>query len=143
LDEWATGYAQTLRPKTLKATYKTTQFVTWKTWELPENIRWGGEPAATLIAAHLRPGVLTLYGLELHPNLLIEGQLKTATAADTGQLVEFRTPFWGETLDPAGRPDTVPVALIYADLLATGEARCMEMARRLYDEHLARLFPAA
>ena len=143
LDEWATGYAQTLRPKTLKATYKTPKFAAWKTWNLPENIRWGGEPAATLIAGYLRPGMLTLYGTKPAPKLLIEGELKTATAADTEQLVEFRTPFWGETIDQDGRPDTVPVALIYADLLATGEARCMEMAQRLYDEHLARLFPAA
>lgn len=142
LDEWAMGYAQTLRPKTLKAIYKTTRFTTWKTWTLPDGIHWGGEPAATLIAGHLRPGVLTLYGAKPDPKLLVEGQLRPTTAADAEQLVEFRTPFWGKTLQPEGRLDTVPIVLIYADLLAIAEARCMEMAQRLYDDHLARLFPA-
>jgi hypothetical protein len=34
----------------------------------------------------------------------------------------------------------VPPVLIYADLLAAGDARCIEAAERIYKVHLARLF---
>jgi hypothetical protein len=58
-------------------------------------------------------------------------------------LLELRKPFWGRALRVEGRPDTVPPALVYADLLATGDARCIETAQMIYDDHLARLLPAA
>jgi hypothetical protein len=59
-----------------------------------------------------------------------------------GRTVEWRKPFWGK-VPAAARPDTVHPVLVYADLLATGEARCMETAQLVYDEYLARLLPAA
>ena len=40
-------------------------------------------------------------------------------------------------------PGSVPPALVYADLLATGDSRCLETAEIIYDRYLARLFPAA
>jgi hypothetical protein len=35
-----------------------------------------------------------------------------------------------------------PPLLIYAELLATGDARCLEAAKRVYEDHLTRLFDA-
>ncbi|WP_405041606.1 type IV toxin-antitoxin system AbiEi family antitoxin [Polaromonas sp.] len=32
----------------------------------------------------------------------------------------------------------VPPVLVYADLLATGDARCIETAKRLYETHVVR-----
>ena len=144
LDEWAFAYARRLRAKTLQGTYVVQNFDTWRDWKLdPEQARWGGEPAAALLVEYLRPGVLTIYAQRLPPRLMVEQRMIAAGPRATGRLVEVRTPFWGKTLNADARPDTVPPALVYADLLATGDARCIETAQMVYDGYLARLLPAA
>lgn len=144
LDEWALAYAHNLRAKTLTETYQTQTFDTWRDWTLdPEQERWGGEPAANLLVGYLKPGILTIYTDMLPGRLIIRRRLARAGPLTRDRLVEFRKPFWGKTLRTEGRPDVVPPALVYADLLATGDGRCIETARLIHDRHLARLFPAA
>ena len=92
---------------------------------------------------YLRPGVLTIYADKLPPRLIVEQRLELAGPLAQDHLLELRKPFWGRTLRTEGRPDTVPPALVYADLLATGDARCIETAQMIYDDCLARLLPAA
>jgi hypothetical protein len=58
-----------------------------------------------------------------------------------GRVLEWRKPFWGN-MATTTRPDIVHPVLVYADLLATGDARCIETAQLVYDEYLARLLPA-
>jgi len=144
LDEWALTYARRLRAKTLQETYTMIDFDGWKTW--PLDLRqelWGAEPAANLLVNYLTPGVLTIYADKITPRLLIEKRMTPARGADAGgRVVEWRKPFWGN-VPAAARPDTVNPVLVYADLLATGDARCIETAQLVYDEYLARLFPAA
>ncbi len=150
LDDWALAYARTLRPKTLLGTYVTPNFETWADWNLdPDRARWGGEPAANLLVRHLQPGVLTIYADKLPARLMVEQRLTQAGLLRQAnpylavvKTVDVREPFWGAALRHDGRPDTVPAALVYADLLATGDARCIETARMVYDGYLARLFPA-
>ena len=67
---------------------------------------------------------------------------KVRLADANGAVLEWRKPFWG-ALPAAARPGTVHPVLVYADLLATGDARCIETAKLVYDEHLAGLLPAA
>ena len=145
LDEWAFAYAQRLRPKTLHVVFSTPNFGTWREWNLdPALARWGGEPAANVLVRHLTPGVLTIYADKPPPKLVVEQRMGTiARVPQTGPYVEFRRPFWGATLNTGDRTDTVPPALVYADLLATGDARCIETAQMIYDAYLARLLPAA
>jgi hypothetical protein len=144
LDEWALAYARTLRAKTLQAAYTTQNFGTWREWALdPQRVRWGAEPAAALLVGHLRPGMLTLYTDRLPPRLMVEQRFVQAGRLATERIVEIRKPFWGGKLHAEGRPGTVPPALVYADLLATGDGRCIETAQMVYDRHLARLLPAA
>ncbi len=144
LDDWALAYARTLRPKTLLGTYTTPNFAGWPNWKLPpKEARWGGEPAANLLVRYLKPGVLTIYAEKLPPRLMVEQRLTVAGLLGATHPVELRRPFWGEILRQGETVDTVPAPLIYADLLATGEARCIETAQMIYDGHLARLFPAA
>ena len=147
LDEWALTYARRLRAKTLQETYTMIDLIDfdgWKTW--PLDLRqelWGAEPAANLLVNYLTPGVLTIYADKIPPRLLIEKRMTPARGADAGgRVVEWRKPFWGN-VPAAARPDTVNPVLVYADLLATGDARCIETAQLVYDEYLARLFPAA
>ena len=144
LDAWALDYARRLRPKTLRATYATSSFDAWEHWEIdPAQALWGGEPAARLLVQHLRPGVLTLYAEKMPARLLVAQRMVNASAAlADGRVVELRKPFWG-TLPADGPPGIVPPALVYADLLATGDGRCLETAEMIYDRCLARLFPAA
>jgi hypothetical protein len=144
LDEWALTYARRLRAKTLQQTYTMIDFDGWKTWplDLPHE-RWGAEPAANLLVNYLTPGVLTIYADKIPPRLLIEKRMTPARGVEAGgRVVEWRKPFWGN-VPAAARPDTVNPVLVYADLLATGDARCIETAQLVYDEYLARLFPAA
>jgi hypothetical protein len=143
LDEWALAYARMLRHKTLIGIYTTPNFDTWRDWQIdPKLGRWGGEPAATLLTEYLRPGVLTLYVQEAVPRLIIEQRMARETRTPETRYLELRRPFWGATLQADTRPDTVPAALVYADLLATGDGRCIDTAGMVYDGYLARLFPA-
>jgi hypothetical protein len=144
LDEWALAYARRLRPKTLLAKYVPKDFAAWHDWQLnATQARWGGEPAANLLVGYLKPGVLTIYANKLPPRLMVEHRLVFAGRMDDAGRLELRKPFWGKALRLGERPHTVPPALVYADLLATGDGRCIETAQMVYDRYLARLFPAA
>ena len=144
LDDWALAYARTLRAKVLVAMYVAPKFETWPDWEIdPNEARWGGEPAANLLVDYLRPGVLTIYTRKLPPRLAVEQRLVLAGHLAQERLLEVRRPFWGDALKMDGDRKTVPPALVYADLLATGDARCIETAQMVYDQFLARLFAAA
>ena len=141
LDRWAQAYARRLRPKTLKGVYTTPLFDTWAEWGLtPGDGLWGGEPAARLLTQYLRPGVLTIYAHRLPPTFMAKQRMSKALAPAAERVVEWREPFWGE-LPPGPRPDVVPLVLVYADLLATGDGRCIETAEVLYDQYLAAAFP--
>jgi len=76
------------------------------------------------------------------PNLLAARQkfMKEPAPGHTA-VVELRKRFWNfpAESDP-GRGDLVPPLLVYADLLATGDARCIETAKMIYENHIARLF---
>lgn len=148
LDDWAMAYAHRLRAHTLVQRYSAPGFADWERWPLdPAQARWGGEPAARLLVRHLSPGTLTLYAAKPPPRLLVEQRL-VAVGHDVPaeHLLEVRRPFWNPALDPVpgeGVPATVPPALVYADLLASGDARCIETAQLIHERHLARLFPAS
>lgn len=141
LDEWAIAYARTLRPRLLMGRYQATTLQDWKEWHPEkEGALWGGEPAAALLTEYLRPGVLTLYAKQVPGRLVLEHKLTAAPNQLVNErVVEFRQQFWDFDA-PADKPHTVPPALVYADLLATGDARCIETARKVYDGSLARLF---
>ncbi|MBO3704176.1 MAG: hypothetical protein J5W83_16850 [Candidatus Accumulibacter sp.] len=137
-----------LRGKTLSDRYLARHFDDWRAWSLnPAHARWGGEAAAALLLGELMPngrtpGVLTLYGDKLPARLLAEQGIEAAGPAAYEHLVELRKPFWGASLlagDEAAA--TVPLALTYADLLATGNARCIEAAEMIYNMRLAGRFP--
>jgi hypothetical protein len=143
LDEWALAYAQRLRAKTLQAIYVVKDFDMWPQWQLDAPALWGGEPAANLLVHYLHPGVLTIYADKLPPMLQARHAMRQVRLAEAnGTVLEWRRPFWG-ALPATVRPDTVHPVLVYADLLATGDARCIETAKLVYDQHLARLLPAA
>jgi hypothetical protein len=139
LDEWAFAYARRLRPKTLRETYTTEVFDAWRTWKPdPTQVMWGGEPAAALLTDYLRPGILTFYTRQLPPRMKLDYRFVRTHGPTDQRVVEIRQPFWGETLPPGPKPGVVHPILIYADLLATRDGRCVDTARVLFDNYLAR-----
>jgi hypothetical protein len=135
---WVDAYARQLRPRTLLGRYYVATLDGWQGWPLAAHeAQWGGEPAAALLTQYLKPGELTLYADKL-PGLLA-GKYKFMNEPDVGHqaAVEVRRRFWNF---PQGDGEAcVPPVLVYADLLATGDARCMETAKRLYEAHVVRL----
>ncbi|HTY61897.1 MAG TPA: type IV toxin-antitoxin system AbiEi family antitoxin [Acidobacteriota bacterium] len=131
LQQWVEAYARTLRPKLVLGRYKTETLDWWKAVDPTKyNLAMGGEGAAARLAHHLRPGTLTFWGPKADPRFLLDQHLKTDPAGE----VEILRRFWHfDNREPA----LTPTLLVYADLLAIGDARCLEIAKLLYDEIVA------
>ncbi len=139
LAQWVDAYARQLRPRLLIGRYYVRTVEGWQDWPLAKyGAQWGGEPAGALLTKYLRPGELTIYAEKL-PGLLAARQkfLKTPEPGHTA-VVEVRRKFWNFTVE-AGRADVTPPVLVYADLLATGDARCIDTAKMVYGTHVAGL----
>jgi hypothetical protein len=78
------------------------------------------------LTGHLRPGTATFYGAKANRKLMVDQRLRP----DPDGNVEILRRFW--TFDGETRGQ-VPGLLVYADLLAIGDARCMETAGEMYD----------
>jgi hypothetical protein len=131
LQQWVEAYARTLRHKLGLGRYKTETLDWWKTVDPTKyNLTMGGEGAAARLTHHLRPGTLTFFGPKADPRFLLDQHLKTDPAGE----VEILRRFWHfDNREPA----LTPTLLVYADLLAIGDARCLEIAKLLYDEIVA------
>lgn len=149
LDEWALGYARDLQPRLLLGRYETRAFEKWRDVELRNHHAvWGGEAAAALITRYLKPETLTLWVDKPTPRLLAELGLRQE---EKGR-VQIRQKFWTREVAVPGLEDptienpepmlelTAPPVLVYAELLAIGDARTIETARRLRDEWIDRPF---
>jgi hypothetical protein len=136
LTQWAEAYARTLRPRLLKDRYQAADPDWWRTLDaLKYKVLLGAEPAAAIVTRHLRPGIVTLYTEKTPARLIADYRLRKVTEGN----VELRRRFW--PFDHKwDQPTLTPPVLIYADLLATGDARCIETAQLLYDRYLARFF---
>ena len=138
LAQWVDAYARQLRPRMLTGRYYIPTIEGWQKWKLaPHAMLWGGEPAGALLTGHLRPGELTLYAEKLPGRMVAQQKFLKEPAAGHAAVVEVRRKFWRFPWE--GRADVVPPVLVYADLLATGNARCIETAKMVYEDHVARL----
>ena len=132
LQQWAEFYPRTLRPRLLLGRYRAENLAWWNTIEPTQyGAVLGGEPAGGRITHYLRPGAATFYTHKIDPRLLVDLRLRT----DANGNVEIYRRFWTFDGDDAG---LAPAPLVYADLMATGDGRCIETARMIYDEHLFR-----
>jgi hypothetical protein len=133
LAQWVEAYARALRPKMVLGRYRADN-LKWATADnaLRYDLALGGEPAAAKLTGHLRPGTATFYGERVEPRLLLEQRLRPDAVGN----VEVLRRFWAFKDD---EPGLVPTLLVYADLLAIGDARCLETATLLYGAILDRL----
>jgi len=136
LDAWVEAYARVLRPKLLLGRYRAPGRDWWVGVNvLDYGLQLGAEPAVAELDHYLRPGIVMLYGDTLPGRFIADHRLRTDPEGD----VELRQCFWHFKYEWEW-PALVPPVLIYADLLAVGDARCIEAAQRLYEKCLARLF---
>jgi hypothetical protein len=131
LDTWTVAYAEKLRHKTLLGTFNTRDELT----DLGRRAtafgaQLGGEFAAARLTQYLKPELLTIYADTNLTQLLVALKL----IRDPNGKCEVRRKFWLDK--PGERPELVPTVLVYADLLATAEARNAETAKHLYEVHV-------
>ncbi len=130
IDRWAEGYARTLRPKLLLGRFAADPDDAFRrVFAHGETCVAGGEAAAAHITGHLRPVATTLYTEVVDAPLIARFRLRP----DPAGKIDVRRRFWRFVGD---RPNLAPTLLIYGDLLAIGDDRCLETAKILRERFL-------
>jgi hypothetical protein len=133
LEKWLPLYAEKLKPTLLVGKFrflKTEDFANWKNVQLRnKKTCWGGEAAGNLLTNYLRPAILTMYTLETRQELIRNYRLIPDEQGD----VQVYKKFW--EINPINA-NVAPPLLVYADLMNTGEERCIETAQKLYHDVL-------
>lgn len=144
LDRWVEVWPEKLKPKQLIGEFIADNPYWWKDIDIQAyDGYWGGEIAAAKYTDYLKPMVATVYLPEqARTRLLRDAQLRKATewTGDGAGTVLIYRPFWPEQpdeLDTDLREGLVHPILAYADLVATGDTRNLEVARMIYDERIA------
>lgn len=122
IERWARGYADGLKQKHLVCRFR---FLApsvreqWKDISLPQGTCWGGEPAAYLLTDYIRPERWDIYVPEKADVLISTGRM---VPDGNGEIYVYKK-FW--------LSEGVPPMVVYADLLALNEDRCLETADRI------------
>jgi hypothetical protein len=122
IDRWAEGYVRALRPKLLLGRFAGDLNLIRKAEPDPGRFVMGGETAAEAMTRHLRAATATVYADRVDAALVARLRLR----ADPQGNIDVRRRFWrfdGETQGLA------PALLVYGDLLAIGDDRCIETAK--------------
>lgn len=134
LTTWTDACTQTLRPRLLLDRFRADDPQWWRSIDPTRYaVAWGGETAASILTKELRPETTTIYAESLPRELIVAARLRR----DPEGNVDIRKRFWAGEL-PSPRPDVVPPALIYADLIAAGDARSALAAERIRGDYLDR-----
>lgn len=134
LKRWVQVYAEILRPNLRKSFFQPNE----KDWQNKVNLTninalWGGEMAGKNLTDFLKPAKFTIYTDDYSET--VKHLQKKGLRRDYNGQVEVLEVFWNFTNDSIN----VPPLLIYADLVASADSRNLEVAKMIYDEHLARL----
>ena len=136
-EKWIDLYPEKLKPGLKIGTFRFLRDDDFKNWKTIDLIRgkiwWGGEPAGDLLTNYLRPEILTIYTKENRNELIRHLRI----VPDENGYIEIYHTFW-DTDDTTTL--YVPTWLVYADLMNTGDRRCIETAKKLYDEQLSGQF---
>ena len=137
-EKWADVYETRIKPKLFyeKFSFLNTEAErNWKTIPLSKNACWGGEAAADLQTNFIRPAIFTLYSTESKVELMKQYRLKPDTKGNIQVYLPFTTNLEFMREEQATHP-----ILTYADLLNTGEPRNLEVAQKLYENHVKIFF---
>ena len=134
LQKWVNDYPVQLRPKKVIGRYRADDWNWWRNAEIKDiEAFWGSEVAANILTEYLKPQIITVYTNRPIGRLLLKNKIKQ----DPRGNIEILNAFWNFETKWL-RNDLVPPLLIYADLLATGDARNIETARVIYERELNR-----
>ena len=134
LRRWVETYPENLKPKLVQEKFRTNARNWWKEIKPADfGLLWGGEIAAAELTGHLKPERYAVYTDQLPGKIIYKFKFQK----DPNGNVEFLTPFWTFRWELAEN-GFVPPILIYADLMATGDARAIEAAEIIYDNYLTR-----
>lgn len=128
---WTENYNQVLKPKLLleKMSFRTNeQRIRWLSMKLPIGMYWGGEGGANKIESYLEPAIFDIYTDIPPAHLFKTGFVKQ----DKNGEIRIYQKFWKWETEN----QLVPLILIYADLMGSGNSRCIEMAERLLEHGL-------
>jgi hypothetical protein len=127
-------YPVRLRPKLVVGRFTAPDLGWWQKARIdPRRAVWGGEVAADRLTGRLKPGRRTLYVWGKADDIILANRLRPD---DRGE-VEILEAFWTLGEGPeAGPEDVAPALLVYADLMATGDPRNVEVARLVRERHL-------
>lgn len=136
LSKWITAYQEKLRPSLIVGKYRFAKQEDRKKYlEILENQNdslWGSEPAAEVIDGYLKSKVFTIYSDQSESSLVKGFKLINDPNGD----IEIVRKFWkSEFLPVAKSTKTVPLILIYADLIISGYSRNLEVAERLREKY--------
>lgn len=135
IERWVTTYPELLRPKLVLGRYSAVDNLWWEQASIADlKTCWGGEVAAAKLTGYLRPEKVTIYTWDKPEQLLLMNKLKKDPDGD----VEILQAFWHVEPSRFYR-ELAPPLLIYADLMATGDARNIETAKMIYERELAGL----
>ncbi len=133
LDKWVEAYPLKLRPKFILGRFKAENPYWWQDLGAEIlNAQWGGEIAAARLTKYLKPQIATLYTRENLVEIARLGHLRKANRPEEVN-VEILKPYW--EVDEPG--ENVHPIVVYADLIATSDARNLEVAKLIYDEFIA------
>ncbi|MET3115347.1 hypothetical protein AAKU52_003096 [Pedobacter sp. CG_S7] len=130
---WIQEYEIKLKPSLFIGSFrfvKNDDIVNWNEIELNvSETQWGGEPAGALITNHLRPAEFTIYTSKKRLEIMKELKL----LPDPNGNLKLYKKFWINNEDENAY---VPEILAYTDLLNHGDPRNLEIAERIYEQHI-------
>jgi hypothetical protein len=140
-DRWVEAYPEKLKPKLRVGEFIADQANWWKDINIRQyGAFWGGEIAAAKYTNYLQPQIATVYlPKEAGNKLLAKAKLHKANEQATNEagLVRIFRPFWPtDTIQENNDETLVHPILVYADLIETGDARNIETARMIYEQHI-------
>lgn len=132
-DKWINHYSDKLKPSLLTGRFRfvnKNDFNNWKELQLTDGEScWGGEPAGDLLTDYLRPAELTIYTSETRGAIVKKYHM--VPDEENGNVTVYQK-FWHQNENC----NIAPHLLVYADLVITGDRRCMETAKKIHDGFL-------
>lgn len=136
LDIWRSEYEHRLAPK-LRRRRMSGDIDALRTLDVISfGMQWGGEVAAERISGYLRPVRYQLYADAKRTNAFAQLAAAAKLRKDDDGNIELIDRFWDFDPVDGDRTDTVPLPLIYADLMASGDPRCQETAAMIRERFL-------
>lgn len=138
LDKWVEAYPHKLRDKHRLGTFTTDNPNWWREIQPDEfQAAWGGEIAAGEYTGYLnaKDAVVYISKAQMTDFLKYARLKKVATDEKAGLKIDMIEPFWKQESETVRRGLVHPL-IVYADLVATGDPRNLDTAKRLREKYL-------